>query len=188
MSDDTKKEFWRHLADVDRPLFHFVPPGLLDLAALERASRELDFALFLIDARPIHSASTLFGAFAQAVAFPDYFESNWDAFLDSMTDLSWKKAGGYVLVFSNADAVLTLANNGFSVFLRTLEATIREWRDERGEHGERAAPIPFHVVFSGSDPLRAALLKQLKEPLCDHETELSVRVIRTPGGVTHTES
>src|SRR5206468_1535285 len=118
---DTKNEFWRlHLADVNNPLFHFGPPDLLDLAGLEFAGHELGFALFLIDARRIHSASALLDAFAQAVGFSDYFGANWDALFDSLTDLSWKKASGYVLVLSNADLLLHLANNGFSVLLGVL--------------------------------------------------------------------
>jgi hypothetical protein len=120
--------------------------------------------------------------------FPGTFGRNWDALLDLTRDLSWNKAKGYVLTLSNADSLLPLANSGFSVLLGVLEAAVREWRGERGEYGERTAPVPFHVVFYGSGPLRAALLKQLKEPLCDHEAELSLRVIRTPGGVGDTES
>jgi hypothetical protein len=189
MSDETKNEFWRrHLVGVENPLVHFVPSHWLDVEALKKASSELGFRFFLLDARHVQSVSALLDAFAKTINFPSSFGRNWDALLDLTRDLSWNKAKGYVLTLSDADSLLPLANNGFSVLIGVLEATVREWRDERGEYGERTAPIPFHVVFSGSGSLRAALLKQLKEPLCDHEGELSVRVIRTPGGVADTES
>lgn len=189
MSDETKSKFWqRHLAGVQNPLVHFVPSNCLDVEVLKKASGELGLAFFLIDTRHVQSVSALMDAFARSMNFPSPFGNNWDALLDLTRDLSWSKAKGYVLILSNADSLLFLPNNGFSVLLGVLEATVREWRDERGEYAERTAPIPFHVIFSGSSPLRAALLKQLREPLCDHEAELSVRVIRTPGGVSDTES
>jgi hypothetical protein len=189
MSDETKRGFWhRHLAGVENPLVHFLPSNCLDVEALEKASGELGFAFFLIEARHVQSVSALIDAFAKAMNFPSSSGRNWDALLDLTRDLSWNKAQGYVLTLSNADSLLPLPNNGFSVLLGVLEATVREWRDERGEYGERTAPIPFHVVFSGNGTLRAALLKKLKEPLCDHEAVLSVRLNRTPGGVSDTES
>lgn len=168
-------------------MVHFVPSHWLDVEALQKASSELGLAFFLLDAQHVQSVSALLGALAKAINSPSSFGHNWDAVLDLTRDLSWNKAKGYVLVLSVADSLLPLPNNGFSALLRVLEATVREWRDERGEYGERTAPVPFHVFFSGSSPLRAALLKQLKEPLCDHEAELSVHVIRTPGGVSDTE-
>ncbi len=189
MTDETKNKFWRrHLVGVENPLVHFVPSHCLDGEALKKASSELGFAFFLVDGGHIQSESALLDALAEAMDFPSYFGHNWDALLDLTRDFSWNKAKGYVLALSNADSLLPLANNGFSVLLGVLEATVREWRDERGEYAERTAPIPFRVVFSGSSPVRDALSKQLKEPLCDHEAELSVRVVRTPGGVSDTES
>lgn len=188
MKAQSNDELWRrHLVGVENPLVHFTPSTYLDMEALKRASSELGIALFLIDARHIQSIPALMDVFAQAMDFPAYFGRNWDALLDLTRDLSWNKAKGYVLVLSNADTLLSLAGNGFSVLLGVLEATVRDWRDERGEYGERIAPIPFHVVFSGGRQLRAALLKQLKEPLCDHEADTLVRIIRTPGGITDAE-
>ena len=78
---------------------------------------------------------------------------NWDALLDWTRDLSWDKGKGYVLILANADSLLSLDNKEFSIFVRVLEATIRDWRDERGEYRERTEPVPFHVVFSGTDAL-----------------------------------
>jgi RNAse (barnase) inhibitor barstar len=189
MSDEAKSEFWRrHLAGVENPLVHFLPSNCLHVEVLEKASGQLGFAFFLIDTRHVQSVSVLMKELAKAMDFPNHFGHNWDALLDLTRDLSWNQAKGYVLTLSNAGSLLHLANNEFSLLLRVLEATVREWRDEQGEYGKRTAPIPFHVVFSGSDLLRAALLKQLKEPLCDHEADLSVRVIRTVRGASDTES
>jgi RNAse (barnase) inhibitor barstar len=188
MSHVTRNEFWRqHLVGVENPLVHFVPTNWLDLGTLKRASSELRFRLFLVDAQHTQSVSALMDAFAGAMNFPNSFGRNWDALADLTRDLSWNSARGYVLILSNADSLLRLANEGFSALLGVLEATVREWRDEHGEYGERKATIPFHVIFSGSAALRAMLEEKSKEPLCDHEAELSVHIVRNPGGVGATE-
>ena len=154
MSAQTIIEFWRaHLIGITNPLIHFVPGDALDLGALQKTSGEQRFALFTTDAQSAHSAAHLMGALATAMGIPRYVQGNWDVFLDLARDLSWNKAKGYILILSNADSLLSLPNNGFSVLLEVLEATIREWRDSRGEYGERTGPIPFHVIFSGSSPL-----------------------------------
>jgi Barstar (barnase inhibitor) len=189
MSDETKNEFWRrHLSGVENPVVHFVPSNWLDVEVLKKVSSELGFAFFVVDAGHVQSESALLDALAEAMNFPSYFGHNWDALLDLTRDFSWNKAKGYVLLLLNADSLLSLAKNGFSVLLGVLEATVREWRDERGEYGERTTPIPFHVVFSGSDGLREVLLQKSKEPLCDHATDLSARIVRTPGGVDGIEN
>lgn len=188
MSDETKTEFWRrHLIGVENPLVHFVPPDWLNSKIIQEASSELGFALFSIDAQHLHSVPALMDAFAGAMNFPTYFGRNWNAVLDLTRDLSWNKAKGYVLVLSNADPLLQLESHAFSSLIRVMEATVRDWRDERGEYGERTGPVPFHVVYSGADDLRGALLQESKEPLCIHETELSVRVVRAPGGLSGAE-
>jgi RNAse (barnase) inhibitor barstar len=189
MNQKAKSQFWQqHLVGVENPLVHFVPSNWLNAEALAQASSNIGFALFLIDARNVQSESALMEAFAKAMNFPASFGRNWDALLDLTRDLSWNKAKGYILILSNAESLMSLANNGFSVLLRVLEATVREWRDEHGEYRERAQPVSFHVIFSGGDALREALLEQLREPLCDHKTETSVRVVRAPGGLGHIES
>lgn len=127
-------------------------------------------------------------ALAEAMKFPDGPDSGWDALFDSMRDLSWTKASGYVLVFAKADSLIFLQEGKFSTFLSVIEVTIRDWRDKRGDYGERTAPIPFHVVLSGSDSLRAALLREVKEPLCIHREGSPVEIIRTPPAINGQEA
>ncbi|HLW99456.1 MAG TPA: barstar family protein [Candidatus Acidoferrales bacterium] len=184
MNNEAKNDFWRmHLAGVENPLIHFLPPNCVDLDGLRAASSKLGFAFFLIDAGHTQSVSPLLDRFAEAMNFPSYFGLNWDALLDLLQDLSWDSAKGYVLTLSNADPLLRLENNGFSVLLRVLESAIRSWRDGRGEYGERTDAVPFHVIFSGSDAVREQLFGQMLEPFCDHRSESEVRIERIPGGI-----
>ena len=38
---------------------------------------------------------------AHALDFPSYFGMNWDALSDCLTDMSWRPAAGYALLFIN---------------------------------------------------------------------------------------
>ncbi len=156
---DTAGSFWRtHLLSTDRPLVHFVPADLLDLDSIKGAAGEIGFAFFLLNAREVDSEPTLMGVFAESMTLPSYFGRNWDALLDLTTDLSWKKAKGYVLTIDNAENLPSLPNRIFSSLVAVMEATVRDWRDERGEYSERAGPVCFHVIFSGGRFSKEALL------------------------------
>jgi len=187
MSDEI--DFWRvHLGSVEMPLIHFVPPNFLDSKVVKEVTRQVDFALFQIDCEHVSSESALMDELAKTMNFPNYFGRNWNAVLDLSTDLSWEKASGYVLVLFNADSLLSFVKTDFSGILDVAEATVRYWRDERGEYGEREGPVSFHIIFSGSDTLRKAILQDLSEPLCDHQSEAAVIIIRAPGGIDKSES
>ena len=82
---------------------------------------------------------------AKALAFPDWFGENWDALEDCLTDLSWRDAGGYVLVFENAQS-----NDDLGVLTDVLRSSAEFWAG-RGK--------PFFAVFI--DPARALPLPEL---------------------------
>ena len=82
---------------------------------------------------------------AQALDFPDWFGHNWDALEDCLTDLSWRNAPGYVLLFENAKP-----GDELGVLLDILRSSA-EWWAGRGK--------PFFAVFV--DPQRALPLPDL---------------------------
>jgi hypothetical protein len=82
---------------------------------------------------------------AAALAFPDWFGHNWDALEDCLTDLSWREAPGYVLLFENANP-----GDDLGVLLDILRSSA-EWWAGRGK--------PFFAVFV--DPRRALPLPDL---------------------------
>mgnify|MGYP001180830180 CR=1 FL=1 len=68
----------------DRGSVRLVHQDSIDVA--KRQCRDLDFSIITIDGSRIHSDEAFHRAVKEALAFPDYYGMNWDAFNDSMGD------------------------------------------------------------------------------------------------------
>jgi RNAse (barnase) inhibitor barstar len=69
---------------------------------------------------------------AEALAFPEWFGHNWDAFFDCLADLSWRPARGHVLVFENTADMRRHAPEALDTALTILADAAVAW-DERGK-------------------------------------------------------
>ena len=68
---------------------------------VSKAAAQAGMAVFCLNLADIKGKAGFLNAAAKALHFPNHFGSNWDAFEDCLTDLSWLEAGGYVLLFQN---------------------------------------------------------------------------------------
>jgi barstar (barnase inhibitor) len=84
---------------------------------------------------------------ARAMHFPRWFGGNWDALEDCLTDLSWSKAGGHVLLIEDAQA-LPPDERGILV---DILASAAAWWAERKR--------PFFAVFLDGPPALPELYK-----------------------------
>jgi len=82
---------------------------------------------------------------ARALDFPDWFGGNWDALEDCLTDLSWRAAEGYVLLFEGAKP-----GDELGVLIDVLRTAAEHWAG-RGK--------PFFAVFV--NPERPLTLPEL---------------------------
>jgi hypothetical protein len=96
----------------------------------------------LADAR---TKAQLLAAVARAAEFPAWFGHNWDALADSLRDLSWRPAGGYVLRMRNSAALQRALGADWTAFLEVLREAAGDWK-LRGK--------PF-VAFVDDDTLPA---------------------------------
>ena len=85
---------------------------------------------------------------AAALDFPSWFGENWDALEDCLSDLSWRKPAGHVLVFEQAKV-----SDDFGVLVDILRSTAEHWA---------ARGTPFFAVFI--DPAGALPLPELGGP------------------------
>jgi RNAse (barnase) inhibitor barstar len=122
-----------------RPTFqciHFIdsevslPKGDLDAAGINTTT---------VSMSQVHTKEQLLDSLAQAFRFPSYFGRNWDALDESMRDLSWMPAAGYVVCFTYS-LEFWRSNTRLAGELVEISLGVAEWWSGR--------QVPFHVVFS----------------------------------------
>ena len=107
------------------------------------------FALKIIKGRQCKTPANLFAEFARALKFPDYFGHNWDALEECLADLEWLPAKGYIVLITDAAAVLSNDETEYETFLEILCDAGEAWGSGQAGMGARRA-IPFHVLFAVS--------------------------------------
>ena len=91
---------------------------------------------------------------ARALDFPDYFGHNWDALEESLADLEWLPAKGYILLITDAAHVLPDGEEEYETFLEILRDAGEAWGSGQAGMGARRA-TPFHVLFAVSEREKA---------------------------------
>jgi Barstar (barnase inhibitor) len=89
---------------------------------------EAGFALFDTELKGVKGKQNLLNALAVAANFPAEFGANWDALADTLCDLSWHEANGYVLLLRNASDTLGLSANDREIALDIFADTVMYWR------------------------------------------------------------
>ena len=102
------------------------------------ATRESALGVARISLAGASGKAVLMERVARALEFPRWFGGNWDALEDCLTDLSWSKAGGHVLMIEGAEA---LAGDEAGIFVDILASAAAWWA---------ARKRPFFAVFVGA--------------------------------------
>jgi hypothetical protein len=110
-----------------------------DEAALDAAASEAGLKLTAVALERTRAKADLLASLSTALQFPSYFGLNWDALNDSLTDLTWKAAAGYVVLCRGLrtwlDANPTDGRTAVSVFQSAAE----HWRQRN---------VPFYIILS----------------------------------------
>jgi hypothetical protein len=84
-------------------------PGLYRLRAnanvdtLRRQAEEHGWKFLHVDGAKAQDKRTFISTVGEALRFPVYSAQNWDAFEESLRDLTWAPARGYVVLFDKPD-------------------------------------------------------------------------------------
>jgi hypothetical protein len=116
------------LADAGQGGAYFVDAGEAD--SLAEAATALAFAVLRIDLAGCASKADVLERFAQALRFPDWFGRNFDALADSLGDLSWLPADGYLLLIEHSDAWRQADDENFATLLDILNEGAASWGDQ----------------------------------------------------------
>ena len=106
--------------------------GVLAITPRERdavveAAQTLGFACVDIDLSACRDAREATAALAAALRFPAWFGGNWDALEESLGDLSWWPAAGYVLLLDGVTAWRVQAPDAATVLMDVLAQAARAW-------------------------------------------------------------
>lgn len=112
-------------------------------AEIEAAAQENDFVLWRVDLGSIRTKEELMRGVAEALAFPESFGENWDALEDSLTDLSWNTASGYVILLENCGPLSQADPETLETALEVFDGAAEYWYDEE---------VPFWVFVGGAHP------------------------------------
>src|SRR5665811_53628 len=86
------------LKDKDKAGVYLTGP---DTRLIAEAGQAAGLALWRVDIGRVHDKDGFINLVAKALAFPEWFGGNWDAFEDCLGDLSWHPAPGYVLLLEH---------------------------------------------------------------------------------------
>ena len=131
------------LADASQSGAFFVADS--DTAAMAEAGAALEYEVVRIDLRDCVDKDEALARFARALAFPGWFGGNWDAFSDSLRDLSWLPASGYLLLVEHAAAWRDGAGEDFDTALDILNEAASDWA-ERDIAFWALLPLPEDVL------------------------------------------
>ena len=102
-----------------------------DSASITAAAAALGFAVRRIDLAGCLGKADALARIARALHFPSWFGGNFDALADSLGDLSWLPAPGYLLLLEHSDEWREADDDNFAALLDILNEAAVRW----GDHG-----------------------------------------------------
>ena len=136
----TQSGFELGLDDPARAGVFFVNGG--DLDVLGAAARDAGLLPCHIDLMGCANKATLLLRIAVAMDFPNTSSRNWDALSDSLRDLEWMRAPGYVLLFEGAGELHHVDEADFDTLVSILDEAQSAWA---------ARQVPFWAFLALRD-------------------------------------
>jgi len=101
-----------------------------DSEAIAQAGAALDFEVARIDLDGCSDKDEALRRIAGALQFPDWFGGNFDALADSLADLSWLPADGYLLLIEHAAGWRQVDIENFDILLDILNEAAAVWAEQ----------------------------------------------------------
>jgi hypothetical protein len=74
--------------------------------------------------------SEMLDAVARGLRFPQWFGHNWDALTDSLLDMGWLPAAGYVVILDHCDGIHGRAEADFVALMQVFQEAADTWRED----------------------------------------------------------
>ncbi len=116
------------LADADQAGVFLVPAE--DFSAIADSATTLGLAVQRVDLAGVADKRGLLERISRGLRFPPDLGRNWDALADSLRDLGWLSARGYVVLIEHADQLQGQADDDFQTALDILDEASIAWADQ----------------------------------------------------------
>jgi hypothetical protein len=120
------------------------PPGLYVFGSraypetIRRWAEAGQYAFLYIDGAPVVDKASFFESASTALQLPAYFGHNWDAFEESIRDLSWLRAPGYLLLYDYSIYFSKRQPDQFQILLDILAGAAAFWQSRQ---------VPFYALL-----------------------------------------
>lgn len=103
----------------------------------------------------IQTVDSMHDEISAALQFPWYYGENWAAFDECINDLEWLPGKAYLLIFTDAEQLLTKEDDEvFATLVRILNDAAAVWNRQVETEEQMRSFAPFHVIFQSSDKER----------------------------------
>jgi len=116
------------LADAEQAGVFLVP--VEDFTAIADSATTLGLAVQRIDLAGVADKRGLLDRISRGLRFPPDLGRNWDALADSLRDLGWLSARGYVVLIEHADTLRGQADDDFQTALDIFDEASISWADQ----------------------------------------------------------
>ena len=113
-----------------------IKPGLYRLRStasgesLQRQAEEQGWQFFHVDGARVQDKRAFIRTVGKALDFPTYSAQNWDTFEESIRDLTWAPAEGYLVLFDEPDQFAAREPEQWAVARDILDAAVRFQRQQ----------------------------------------------------------
>jgi hypothetical protein len=113
-----------------------VEPGMYRIPAganaetIQSLAEAQGWRFFHVDGAAVQDKRSFIRAAGDAMQFPTYSGQNWDAFEESIRDLTWAPANGYLVLFDEPDQFALRDAEQWAVARAILGETISFWREQ----------------------------------------------------------
>lgn len=124
-----------------------VAPGVYQLTSRAKPESIVEevaqhgWRAFYVDGATVTDKSSFLDAFAVALGFPGYFGHNWDAFEESITEMTWAPAPGYVILWDEIANFADAAPEQWQTAYAVLKQAASYWQEQG---------TPFYVLVRGT--------------------------------------
>jgi len=108
-------------------------------AGIKRAAEASGYVFICIGLGKVGSKADILTEIAGALKYPSYFGMNWDALSDALTDLSWNRARGYVIMITGFRTLSEKMAAEAVMLQKIFESSAGYWN----QHS-----VPFFVIIS----------------------------------------